>query len=171
MADDPPSFGVDLPDRFRSLLSADSERFATLYNGLQGMDPTAFEAAFGESLGTLRREAAVDGPQLVGVLGLAIEDGVAVDATLLSIYARDDGRVVHADDSSDVPDAAVYLPIRVEDFPPGSGESVAEVDLETYREVVASMLYLRYELCEDDEDRYDDLYRRPLARGLAAYVP
>lgn len=170
MSDGPPSFGVDLPDRFRELLSGDAERFAALYNGLQGMDSTTFEDVFGESLEDLRRVADVDATELVVVLGLTVDSGTVADAKLLSVSARHDGRVVYAAAGAEKPDAAVYVPVRGEDFPPGSGGSVADVDVAEYREVVASMLYLRYELSEDDPDRYDELYRRPLARGLAAYV-
>lgn len=187
MTDDPPSFGIDLPARFRRLLSADAERFAALYNALQGMDATEFEAVFGDSLAVLRRAADADAPELVAVLGLGLDGGTVVDASVLSVYSRDDGRVLYAAETPDVPDtgdhtsdetaaidapdAAVYVPVRSDDFPPGSDESVADLDVESYREVVASMVYLRYQLSEGDADRYDDLYRRPLAKGLAAYVP
>lgn len=170
MTEDPPSFGVDLPEDFRALLTTDAERVAALYNGFQGMDAAAFEGAFGESLARLRRVAAVDAPELAAVLGLALDAGTVVDATLLSVRARDDGRVLHAADGTDAPDEVVYLPVRPDDFPPGSDEPVDDLALDDFREVVASMLYVRYQLCEDDPDRYDDLYRQPLARGLAAYA-
>lgn len=170
MSDESPSLGVDLPDRFRSVLTADAERFAALYNGLQGMERTAFADAFGDSLETLRQVADVDAPELVVVLGLTVEAGTIVDASLLSVSSRQDGSVLHATEITEPPDAAVYLPVRAGDFPPGSGGSVGDVAIEEYREVVASMLYLRYELSEDDPDRYDDLYRRPLAQGLAVCI-
>lgn len=160
----------DLPADLANLVEADPERIATLYNGLQGMDDAAFEAAFADSLARLRAVVPDESAELAAVLGLTLERGEVTDATLLSVHVLGGDRVVHAADE-DVPvDVAVFVPVRPEDFPPGSGRSLSELDSGEYQEVVASMLFLRYRLAEDDPDQLETRYRSPLARGLAAYA-
>lgn len=160
----------DLPADLADLVEADPERIATLYNGLQGMDDASFEAAFADSLARLRETVPEESPELAAVLGLVLEGGEVTDATLLSIHVLGGDRVVHAA-AADVPvDVAVFVPVRPEDFPPGSGRPLSELDLAEYQEVVASMLFLRYRLGEDAPDQLETRYRAPLARGLAAYA-
>jgi hypothetical protein len=160
----------DLPADLAALVEADPARIATLYNGLQGMDDPAFEAAFGDSLARLREVVPAESPELAAVVGLALEGGAVADATLLSVHELGGDRVVHTATDDAPVDVAVFVPVRPEDFPPGSGGTVADLDAAAYREVVASMLFLRYRLAEDDSEQLERRYRTPLARGLAAYA-
>ena len=157
------------PDEFESLLGTDPERLVGLYNGMQGMDDDEFGAAFEEALDELRDVVDPEDSEAAAVLGLTLEGGTVADARLLSVH-EDGGEVRYAAPGREVPDVAVYLPVRPDDFPPGSGEAFADIDVEGFREVVSAMLFLRYQLAENDPEALESHYRAPLERGLRAYV-
>ncbi|MFC7228563.1 hypothetical protein N0B31_14210 [Salinirubellus salinus] len=157
-----------LPPEFESLVRTDTDRLVGLYNGLQGLDDEAFAAAFAGALDTLREVVDPDGGEAAAVLGLTLDGGTVADARVLSV--TDEETVHHAAPGTDAPDVAVYLPVRPDDFPPGSGEAFADIDLEGFREVVAAMIYLRYQLAEEDPEGLASHHGEPLARGLRAYV-
>lgn len=175
MSDGSPPGEPDEPDEnltadLRALTSPGREDVAALYNGLQGMEDEAFRAAFEGSFETLKDVAGAGPPELASVLGLELDGGSVTDATLLSVHVREGDRVVYTDDDADVPDAAVYLPVRPEDFPPGSGEALADLDVDEYREVVSAMVFLRHQLARESPDQLESRYREPLRRGLRAYA-
>jgi hypothetical protein len=165
--DDTPGDG--LPDEFRSLLGTEPERLVGLYNGMQGMDNAAFAAAFEDALDRLRETVDPDDTETAAVLGLTLDGGVPSEARLLSVV-EDEGEVRYVADGDAVPDMAVYLPVRPDDFPPGSGEPFADITVEGFREVVSAMVYLRYQLADEDPDGLATHHTAPLARGLRAYV-
>lgn len=175
MSDGPASDDTDddrLPSELRSLATPETEDVVALYNGLQGMEEEAFRAAFAGSLDELK-DAADDVPsELESVLGLELEDGAVTDATLLSVREREGERVLFSNDPDEVgvPDAAVYLPVRPDDFPPGSDAELADMDVDAYREVVSAMVFLRYQLARESPDQLDSRYREPLRRGLASFA-
>jgi hypothetical protein len=158
----------DVPEEFRSLLRTDSDRLVGLYNGMQGMDDDEFAAAFEGALETLRDVVGADDPELSAVLGLGLEGGLVGEARLLAVHDGSDRRYAAAGDW--VPDVAVYLPVRADDFPPGSGAAFADITVEGFREVVSAMIYLRYQLAEEDPEALASHHREPLARGLRAYA-
>jgi len=160
----------DLPPELADLVAVDADRVATLYNGLQGMEDAAFGEAFADSLARLQRVVATESTELAAVLALSLDGGLVTDATLLSVHVLDGDRVLHTAGDDVTPDAALYVPVRPDDFPPGSGGMVDDLTLPEYREVVASMLFLHYQLAENDPDQFETRYRAPLARGLAAYA-
>ena len=69
-----------------------------------------------------------------------------------------------------VPDTVVMLPVRPDDCPPGSGEAASDLSVEGFREILAAMLYKRFDLLQNDLDGYRDSYLRPTVRGLEAYA-
>lgn len=159
---------ADVPEEFRSLLRTDSDRLVGLYNGMQGMDDDAFAAAFERALETLRDVVGPDDPELSAVLGLGLDGGLVDEARLLAVHDGETTR--HAAAGDWVPDVAVYLPVRADDFPPGSGESFADITVDGFREVVSAMIYLRYQLAEESPEALANHHREPLARGLRAYA-
>ena len=168
MADDTPS--GEVPEEFRAHVERPPRDVGRVYNDLGELGDAAFEAAVAGSLETLQEHTAGERGEFAAVLGLEFDDGTLADATLLSVRELGGDRVLHVDGGSAVPDAVVYLPVRPDDCPPGSGTAVEDLDLADYREMVASMVFLRYELMENASDRYDDLVGRPLARGLETYA-
>ena len=110
-----------------------------------------------------------DDPELAAVLGLTLDGGIVSDARLLSV-TEDGGAVRYAADGTAAPDLAVYLPVRADDFPPGSGAAFADIDMAGFREVVSAMIFLRYQLAEEDPEGLSTHHSEPLARGLLAYV-
>ena len=164
--------GTGLPAGLQELLQADATATGALYNILQKMEMAAFEDAFADSLETLRSETDVAADELAAVVGLVTDaDGTTVtDARVLSVHSLGEGEVYHTAEGTDTPDHLVYVPIRPEDCPPGTGGSVADLGIEEYREIVASMAFLRHQLLENEPDRYEAIYGERLARGLNAYA-
>lgn len=170
--EDTPSTGPGdgLPPAVADLVRPDEAEVVGLYNALQDMDGAAAREVFEGSLGTLQAVVDADEPELATVLGLDLDGERVTDATLLSVHVLGGDRVLHAAPDAPVPDAAVYVPVRPEDFPPGSGQTLAELDAEGYHEVVASMVFVRHQLYDESPEALDPRYRRPLRRGLAAYA-
>lgn len=170
----------DLPADLRAAVAADTGALAAVYNALQETPTGAFEATFGESLATLRGSVdGVDAPLLVFTLGLDLEDDpttqdLVVGATLLSGHVPDGtgavAELVHLTGAEVVPDDVLMLPIRPDDCPPDTGQPAADLDADTYHEVVAAMAHRRFELHQNDLDSYASSYLRPLVRGLEAYA-
>lgn len=162
--------GEDLPAELRALVTPEPADVVALYNGLQGLDDDEFRAAFEGTLETLQDVADADMPELATVLGLELEEGTVTEATLLSVHERGGDRVVYTNDDATVPDATVYVPVRADDFPPGSGDALADLGVEDYREVVSAMVFLRHQLYDESPEQLESRYREPLRRGLAAYA-
>jgi len=169
----------DLSPALREAVAADTGALAAVYNDIQETPQEAFDERFGASLSALREAVAgVDAPLVVFVLGLTLDDDpttreLVVGATLLTGHVPDaEGAVaelVYRDGDAPTPDDVLALPVRPEDCPPGSGRAAADLDAETYYEVVASMAYQRFDLFQNDLDRYASSYLRPLVRGLEAF--
>lgn len=170
----------DLPPELRAAVAAETGALAAVYNALQEMSSETFEAVFGASLAALTEAVArVDAPLVVFVLGLTLEDDpttpdLVVGATLLSGHVPDGtgdvADLVYVTDGSPAPDDVLMLPVRPGDCPPGSGRPAADLDAETYHEVVAAMAHRRFDLLQTDLDGYAASYLRPLVRGLEAYA-
>lgn len=170
----------DLPEDFRSAVAADTGALAAVYNDLQETPLAAFEATFADSLSALRTAVeGVEEPLVLFTLGLALEDDpttedLVVGASLLTGHVPDGtgavADLVHLAPSADVPDDVLLLPIRPADCPPDSGRAAADLDVETYHEVVAAMAHRRFDLLQTDLERYAGSYLRPLVRGLEAYA-
>lgn len=161
---------ADLPPELRQLVAPDPQEVVALYNGLQGMDDGEFRAAFEGSLERLKDVTDPNVPELATVLGLDLEDGVVTDATLVSVFESGSDRVVFTHDDAVVPDATVYVPVRPDDFPPGSGKELSDLGMDDYRDVVSAMVFLRHQLYDESPDQLDSRYRDPLRRGLRAYA-
>lgn len=169
-ADPPGNREEDLPPELRELVAPDPQDVVVLYNGLQGMDDEEFRAVFEGSLRRLKEVADADGRELATVLGLSLEAGTVTDATLLSVHESGSDRVVFTNDDGAVPDATVYVPVRPEDFPPGSGEALSDLGVDDYRDVVSAMVFLRHQLHDESPEQLESRYRDPLRRGLRAYA-
>lgn len=170
----------DLPGDLRDGVADETETLATLYNDLQDLPESAFDRRFSGSLANLRDAVAdVDADLVLFVLGLSVGDDYAetgrlvADADLLTGHVPDgEGRVddlVYCDPDAGALDYFVLLPIRPEDCPPGSGQSAADLSIDEYYEIVAAMVHRRFDLLQNDPDRYAASYVRPLVRGLEAF--
>lgn len=170
----------DLPDDLRAAVADETETLAALYNDLQDLSGEAFEARFGDSLADIRAVARdADADLVLFVVGLSVGDRVEETGDLVDGAAlvtghvpRSDGGVtdlLYRDPDAEALDYFVLLPVRPEDCPPGSGQAAADLDPDTYREVVSAMLYRRFDLLQNDPDRYAASYVRPLVRGLEAF--
>lgn len=159
-----------LPPELRDLVTPDPQDVVALYNALQGMDDDEFRAAFESSLERLKDVTNPDVPELATVLGLDLEDGAVSDTTLVSVHESGSDRVVFTNDDADVPDATVYVPVRPDDFPPGSGEALSDLGMDDYRDVVSAMVFLRHQLYDESPEQLESRYREPLRRGLRAYA-
>ncbi len=170
----------DLPADLQRAVAADTGALAAVYNDLQETPLDAFEATFGDSLGALTGAVAgVDAPLVAFVLGLDLEDDpttrdLVVGATLLAGHVPDRtggvAELVYRADADHAPDDVLMLPVRPDDCPPDSGRPAADLDVETYYEVVASMAHRRFDLLQTDVEQYASSYVRPLVRGLEAYA-
>ncbi|WP_435195927.1 hypothetical protein [Natronomonas sp. EA1] len=173
----------DLPDDLRDACSDDSRSIGALYNTLQSLSDEQFAARFEDSLDTVREVCAEapDIPLLAVVLGLtvadaeSIEDGPLVgDAAVITAHIPGvDGGVAdlrYCDPDATALDYFLFLPLRPEDCPPGTGEPASDLSMEEYREIVSAMCYQRFNLLQNDVDAYTENYMRPLVRGLEAFA-
>ncbi|WP_255152536.1 hypothetical protein [Halorarius halobius] len=167
----------DLPDPLREALRDETRTVGTLYNALQDMDEEAFADRFGGALVAFREALAdTDAEFAIAVLGLHVSEDpndMLAGADLLSVHEpNDDGSVstLLFTGEAGVPDTCVMLPVRPDDCPPGSGEPVGDISVEAFREIVAAMLFKRFDLLQNDVDGYRDSYLRPTVRGLEAYA-
>lgn len=173
----------DLPDDLRDACSDDSRSVGALYNTLQSLSDEAFEDRFADSLDTLREVCtdAPDVPLLAVVLGLTVADADAIgagtlvgEAELVTAHVPGvDGGVAdlrYCDPDATALDYFLFLPIRPDDCPPGSGTPASELTMTQYREIVSAMCYQRFHLLQNDVEAYTDNYMRPLVRGLEAFA-
>lgn len=180
---DPERLDLDhgLPDDLRDAMRDDTQTVGTIYNDLQDTAEATFADRFGDSLATLQDVARGEEGFVVAVLGLAVaeehalaEGDLVAGAELVSVHRpNDDGSVselLYVADGADALDYFVLLPLRLDDCPPGSGNHVTDLGVGGFREVVAAMVYKRFDLLQNDVDSYASAYLRPLVRGLEAYA-
>lgn len=167
----------DLPEPLREALRDETQTVGTLYNAVQDVREEAFAERFGGALVDLQGALAdADAEFVVAVLGLDVStdpNDLLAGGALLSVHEpTDDGDVAELlfTGDADPPDTAVMLPIRPADCPPGSGQAVANLSVDEFREIVAAMLFKRFDLLQNDLDGYRDAYLRPTVRGLEAYA-
>lgn len=167
----------DLPDALREAVRDETRSVGTLYNAVQDLDDATFaelfESAHASFIETL---SGTDADFVVAVVGIEVSEDPAdmiTGGNLLSVHEpNDDGSVKDLLFTGDagVPDTVVMLPIRPDDCPPESGERASDLSLSGFREVLAAMLYMRFNLLQNDLDSYRDSYLRPAVRGLEAYA-
>lgn len=170
-----------LPEELREAMRDDTATVGTLYNDLQDTDEETFADRFGGSLRTLRDVGEGTEGFVIAILGLAIAEAEALaegdlvaGAEVVSVHRpNDDGSVadlLYVGEDVATVDYFVLLPLRLDDCPPGSGNRVADLEVAAYREIVAAMVYKRFDLLQNDVESYTSAYLRPLVRGLEAYA-
>ena len=167
----------DLPEPLREATRDETRTVGTLYNAVQDLDDETFADRFHTAFTAFTDAlSGVDAAFVVAVVGIDLSEDptdLIAGGNLLSVHApQPDGSVdelLYTGDA-EVPDTVVMLPVRPADCPPGSGEAASDLSVEAFREVLAAMLYKRFDLLQNDLDGYRDSYLRPTVRGLEAYA-
>lgn len=166
----------ELPDDLRAALADETASLVALYNGLQDLDDETFTERFAGALATFRDVLNGREEFVACVVGLELREAggerEVLDAAIVSVHVpNEDGSVDELLHVTDNPpeDEFLLLPVHADDCPPGTGSAASDVDVATFREVVAAMTYQRFDLLQNDLDSYRTSYLRPLVRGLEAY--
>ncbi|WP_255197381.1 hypothetical protein [Halorarius litoreus] len=167
----------DLPDALREAVRDETRSLGTLYNAVQDLDDATFAERF-ESAHAAFTDAltGTDADFVIAVVGIEVSEDptdMIASGALLSVHEpNDDGSVKDLLFTGDagIPDTVVMLPIRPADCPPDSGEQASDLSMSGFREVLAAMVYMRFNLLQNDLDAYRDSYLRPTVRGLEAYA-
>lgn len=183
MSDSTPNIKHSVPEEHRSKAEESTKILTALYNELNDMSIERFEKNFASTLEDIHSysDTYPDANLLFFVLGATIaaeddlEDGNLIGHTSTKfVFELGDEEFIdhyhHTPDTIDDTDYFFLVTIRPQDCPPGTGTPATDITLEEYHDIMATALYKRFELFQNDMERYKKICLQPILTPLEDYT-